>query len=45
VAVILGPDELANGQAAVKNLKSREQVLVDRKDVAAQVEKFLPSAS
>jgi histidyl-tRNA synthetase len=42
VAVILGPDELANGQAAVKNLKSREQVLVDRKDVAAQVEKFLP---
>ncbi|MBG0783853.1 MAG: histidine--tRNA ligase [Anaerolineaceae bacterium] len=42
VAVILGPDELANGQAAVKNLKSREQVLVDRRDVAAQVEKFLP---
>ena len=43
VAVILGPDELANGQVAVKNLKSREQVLVDRNDLAVQVEKFLPS--
>ena len=43
VAVILGPDELASGQAAVKNLKTREQVLVNREDVAAQVEKFLPS--
>ena len=45
VAVILGPDELASGQAAVKNLKTREQVLVSREDVAAQVEKFLPSLS
>ena len=45
VAVILGPDELANGQVAVKNLKTREQVLVNREDVAAQVEKFLPSLS
>ena len=43
VAVILGPDELANGQVAVKNLKTREQVVVDRKDMAAQVKKFLPS--
>ena len=43
VAVILGPDELANGQVAVKNLMSREQVLVNREDVAVQVEKFLPS--
>ena len=45
VAVILGPDELANGQAAVKNLKTREQVVVARKDTTAQVEKFLPSLS
>ncbi len=45
VAVILGPDELANGQVAVKNLKTREQVVVDRKGVAVQVEKFLPSAN
>jgi histidyl-tRNA synthetase len=43
VAVILGPDELANGQAAVKNLKTREQVVVSREEMAAQVEKFLPS--
>ena len=45
VAVILGPDELATGQVAVKNLKTREQVVVDRKDLAAQVEKFLPTAN
>jgi len=44
VAVILGPDELANEQVAVKNLKTREQVTVERGDLLAQVEKFLPSA-
>ncbi len=43
IAVVLGPDELANGQVAVKDLKTREQVVVDRKDMAAQVKKFLPS--
>jgi histidyl-tRNA synthetase len=43
VAVILGPDELANEQVAVKNLKTREQVTVERGDLLAQVEKFLPS--
>ncbi len=41
VAVILGPDEIAEGKAAVKNLKSREQVVVDRKDLQQQIEKFL----
>lgn len=44
VAVVLGPDELANGQAAVKNLKTREQVTVERGDLLAQVGKFLPNA-
>ena len=43
VAVVFGPDEIKNGQAAVKNLKTREQVSVARTDMLAQVEKFLPS--
>ena len=43
VAVILGPDEVAAGQVAVKNLKTREQVVVAREEMAATVEKFLPS--
>ncbi len=41
VAVILGPDEITAGKAAVKNLKTREQVVVDRKDLQLQIEKFL----
>jgi histidyl-tRNA synthetase len=45
VAVILGPDELKAGKAAVKNLKTREQVLVDRNGIVEQIEKFLPSDS
>jgi len=44
VAVIIGPDELANGQAAAKNLKSREQVTVDRDALISQIDRFLPSA-
>lgn len=43
VAVILGPDETANGQVAVKNLKTREQVTVDRDALIAQIQAFLPS--
>jgi histidyl-tRNA synthetase len=43
VAVILGPDELAKNQVAIKDLKSREQVIVDRNTLKAQIEKFLPS--
>jgi len=41
VAVILGPDELNKRQVAVKNLKTREQVVVDRHELPAQIEKFL----
>jgi histidyl-tRNA synthetase len=41
VAVILGPDELVNNQVAIKNLRSREQVVVDRHEVPAQIAKFL----
>jgi histidyl-tRNA synthetase len=45
VALILGPDELKAGKAAVKNLKSREQVTVEREGLIDQIEKFLPSNS
>jgi len=41
VAVIIGPDELANGQAAAKNLKSREQVTVNRDALISQIEKMI----
>jgi len=43
VAVILGPDELAEGKAAVKNLRTREQVTVERGELAAQIKRFLQS--
>jgi histidyl-tRNA synthetase len=43
VAVVLGPDELAQGKVAIKNLKTREQVTVSRADLAAQIERFLQS--
>jgi hypothetical protein len=36
---------LKAGKAAVKNLKTREQVLVDRNGIVEQIEKFLPSDS
>ncbi len=45
VAVILGPDELKTDKVAVKNLKTREQVMIDRKGIIEQIEKFLPSES
>ena len=45
LAVILGPDELADGKAAVKNLKTREQVTVGRMELTAQIKKFLQSNS
>ncbi len=37
IAVILGPDELANNQAAIKDLKTREQITIDRGDVVAYI--------
>lgn len=43
VAVVLGPDELAQGKVAVKNLKTREQVTVPRAEMAAQIGRFLQS--
>jgi histidyl-tRNA synthetase len=41
VAVILGPDELKVGEAAVKNLKTRQQVTVPRDELAAQISRFM----
>jgi histidyl-tRNA synthetase len=45
VAVILGPDELQNGQVAIKNLKTREQVTINRNDILCQIDEFLSSHS
>lgn len=45
VAVILGPDEIKSEQAAVKNLKTREQVTVAREGVLEQIGKFLQTKS
>jgi histidyl-tRNA synthetase len=39
----VGPDEAANGQAAVKNLINGEQVTVKRGAVADEVRKILAS--
>ena len=37
IALVLGPDEIKAGQVAIKELASREQKSVDRKDVAKVV--------
>ncbi len=45
VATILGPDELANGMIAVKDLESRKQELVPRGEAADFIKKLLDKAS
>jgi histidyl-tRNA synthetase len=45
VAVIIGPDEVKNQQAAVKNLVTREQVTVSRSDLNDQLSEFLANTS
>ena len=40
VAVVLGPDELAEGKVTVKNLKTREQVVVPRNDLVNQIRDY-----
>jgi histidyl-tRNA synthetase len=42
LAVVLGPDEIQNNQVAVKNLLTREQVIVDRGKLLSQIRDFLP---
>ena len=41
VAVIIGPDELKSRQVAIKNLKTREQVSVERSRMLDQINEFL----
>ena len=41
VAVVLGPDEIKNNQVAIKNLQTREQVIVKREELMAQIKDFL----
>ena len=43
VAIILGPDEIAKGEVAVKNLKTREQVTVVQAEMIPQIKAFLQS--
>jgi histidyl-tRNA synthetase len=45
VTVIIGPDEIANNTVAVKNLITREQVIVKHSQLIAQIQKFLSSVS
>ena len=40
VAVVLGPDELAEGNVTVKNLQTREQVVVPRNDLVNQIRDY-----
>ena len=40
VAVVLGPDELAEEKVTVKNLKTREQVVVPRNDLVNQIRDY-----
>ena len=41
IAVTIGPDEVENGQAAVKNLLNGDQVIVKREAVADEIKKIL----
>ncbi len=40
VAVIVGPDEVENGQAAVKDLSTGEQIIVPREAVVDEIKKI-----
>ena len=40
-AVILGPDELNTNQAAIKNLKTKQQIVVARGEMVEQVNEFI----
>jgi histidyl-tRNA synthetase len=41
IAIILGPDEIANQQVAIKDLKTREQITVKRAEAAAVIRGIL----
>ncbi len=41
IVITVGPDEAANGQVAVKNLVSGEQVIIKREAAAETIKKIL----
>ncbi len=45
IAVILGPDEIANQQVAIKDLQTREQITVSRAEAAAVIRGILDTES
>ena len=45
IAVILGPDEIANQQVAIKDLQTREQITVSRVEAAAVIRDILDTDS
>ncbi len=45
IAVILGPDEIANQQVAIKDLQSREQITVSRAEAPAVIRGILDTDS
>jgi len=45
IVVTVGPDEAANGQVAVKNLVTGEQVTVKREAVAKEIRRILAGAA
>jgi histidyl-tRNA synthetase len=44
VALILGPDERANGQVAIKDLRTGEQEVVPQENVAEKISKIITNA-
>lgn len=40
-ALVLGPDEIANQQVAIKNLRTREQVSISQESLIAELKKLL----
>ena len=41
MAAVLGPDELASGQVAIKNLETREQINLPREEVVEYINQIL----
>lgn len=44
IALILGPDEIADGMVAIKDLSSREQQSIDRKEIVKVIQGLLENA-
>jgi histidyl-tRNA synthetase len=44
VAATIGPDEVANGQVAVKSLRTGEQVIVTREAAVEKIRELMSNA-